>query len=68
MNRPARYAGSWDVFAWRGDEFAFFQCKKGTAKPGTLSTEQEDWLRSALYVGDERLRLGSFCVVQWDYR
>jgi hypothetical protein len=68
MNRPARYAGSWDVFAWRGDEFAFFQCKKGTAKPGSLSTEQEDWLRSALYVGDERLRLGSFCVVQWDYR
>jgi len=68
MNRPARYAGCWDVFAWRGDEFAFFQCKKGSAKPGSLSTEQEDWLRSALYVGDERLRLGSFCVVQWDYR
>ncbi|HYH82228.1 MAG TPA: hypothetical protein VEX86_20635 [Longimicrobium sp.] len=68
MNRPARYAGCWDVFAWRGDEFAFVQCKKGTAKPGALSTDQEDWLRSALYVGDERLTLRSFRVVQWDYR
>ncbi|HET7229526.1 MAG TPA: hypothetical protein VFJ16_05955 [Longimicrobium sp.] len=67
MNRPARYAGCWDVFAWRGNEFAFFQCKKGSAKPGSLSTDQEDWLRSALYVGDERLTVPSFCVVQWDY-
>jgi len=68
MNRPARYAGCWDVFAWRGDEFAFLQSRKGTARPGTLTAQQEDWLRSALYVGDERLRLPSFCVVQWDYR
>jgi hypothetical protein len=67
MNRPARYAGCWDVFAWRGDEYVFLQTRKGAARPGTLTTQQEDWLRSALYVGDERLTVRSFCVVQWDY-
>ncbi|MFL5381248.1 MAG: hypothetical protein ACJ8GN_01855 [Longimicrobiaceae bacterium] len=68
MNRPARYAGCWDTFAWRDPDFAFFACRKTGPKPVQLPTNQEDWLRSALYVGDERLTLRSFCVVQWDYR
>lgn len=68
MNRPARYAGCWDVFAWRDAEFAFLNTRKTGPKPAQLLTNQEDWLRSALYVGDERLTLRSFCVVQWDYR
>jgi hypothetical protein len=68
MNRPARYAGCWDTFAWRDADFAFFGCRKTGPKPVQLPVNQEDWLRSALYVGDERLTLRSFCVVQWDYR
>ena len=69
MNRPARYAGCWDTFAWKGSDFVFLQSKRAAprAQPG-LSTAQEDWLRSALYVGDPRVRLGSFCLVLWDYR
>jgi hypothetical protein len=68
LNKPARYAGSWDVFAWRGADFAFFQSKRIAPRGGeTLTTQQEDWLRSALYLGDARLRLKSFCVVLWDY-
>jgi len=69
MNKPARYAGCWDTFAWRGSEFAFFECKRTTSKAkDAVKTEQEDWLRSALYLGDPRLTLASFCFVQWDYR
>jgi hypothetical protein len=70
LNKPARYAGSWDVFAWRGSDFAFFQTKRAAPRASeTLRTEQEDWLRSALYLGDPRLsrRSQSFCVVLWDY-
>ena len=69
MNRPARYKGCWDVFAWRGEEeVAFFQCKRSTGKgPEEVKLPQVNWLRSALYLGDRRLKLGSFCFVQWDY-
>ena len=69
LNKPARYAGCWDVYAWRGSEFVFLQCKRGAPKAGdVVKKEQEDWLRSALYLGDSRLTLASFCFVQWDYR
>ena len=68
MNKPKRYAGCWDVFAWRGDEYAFFQCRRGAPKPGdTVKGAQTDWLRSALYLGDPRLRRDRFCVVGWEY-
>lgn len=69
MNRPARYAGCWDTFAWRGSSFAFFECKR-MARTGkdTVKPAQVEWLRSALYLGDPRLKLSSFCVVHWDYR
>jgi hypothetical protein len=69
LNKPARYAGCWDTFAWRGPDAAFFQCKRTTPKPaGQVRTEQEDWLRSALYAGDPRVTLQSFCFVQWDFQ
>jgi hypothetical protein len=69
LNKPARYAGCWDVFAWRGSDFAFFQCKRATGRTeDTVKKPQEDWLRSALYTGDPRVTLQSFCFVQWDYR
>lgn len=69
LNKPKRYAGCWDVFAWRGSDFVFLTCKRTapTAK-GAVKVEQEDWLRSALYLGDPRVSLRSFCFVQWDYR
>lgn len=69
FNKPRRYKGCWDTFAWRSSEFAFLECKRINAKTkDVVSKEQEEWLRSALYVGDRRISENSFCVVQWDYR
>lgn len=69
LNGRARYKGCWDTFAWRGSEFVFIQSKRSAPKASdTVKTEQENWLRSALYLGDRRLSLRSFCFVQWDYR
>ena len=68
MNKPARYGGAWDVYAWRGSEFAFFQTKRGAPKgKDTVKNPQVDWLRSALYLGDPLITLASFCFVLWDY-
>src|SRR5688500_2643500 len=69
LNKPKRYAGCWDVFAWRGSEFVFAQCKRTTpTAKDEVKKEQEEWLRSALYLGDPRISLQSFCFVQWEYR
>lgn len=68
FNKPRRYKGCWDTFAWRGSEFAFVECKRTSPKfKDLVSKEQEEWLRSALYVGDRRISEDSFCFVQWDY-
>lgn len=68
LNRPARYKGCWDLFAWRGTDFAFFECKRTTPRSkDAVTTDQENWLRAALFTGDPRLSLQSFCFVQWDY-
>jgi hypothetical protein len=69
LNKPARYRGCWDLFAWRGAEVAFIECKRTTPKStGAVSKEKEDWVRSALYLGDRRISVESFCLVQWEYR
>jgi hypothetical protein len=69
LNGRARYRGCWDTFAWRGQDFVFLQCKRTAPKANdTVKAEQESWLRSALYLGDRRISLRSFCFVQWDYR
>lgn len=69
MNKPKRYGGCWDVYAWRGSDYAFFQCRRGAPKSGDeVKAGLVDWLRSALYLGDPRLRPENFCVVYWDYR
>jgi hypothetical protein len=69
LNKPARYAGCWDTFAWRGDDYVFLECKRTVPTNKELvKKEQEDWLRSALYLGDRRLSVDSFCFVQWDYQ
>jgi hypothetical protein len=68
FNKPRRYKGCWDTFAWRGSEFAFVECKRTSPKyKDVVSKQQEEWLRSALYVGDRRISEESFCFVQWDY-
>lgn len=69
FNKPRRYKGCWDVFAWRDSEFVFIECKRTTpTNKDVVSKEQLEWLRSTLYVGDERVSDDSFCVVQWDYQ
>ena len=69
FNKPRRYKGCWDVFAWRDTEFAFFQCKRGAPKDtDVISQDQQEWLRSALYVGNRQVSEHSFCLVQWDYQ
>lgn len=69
FNKPRRYKGCWDVFAWRSSEVAFLQCKRSTPKAKEfISKDQQEWVRSALYIGDARVKTDSFCFVQWDYR
>lgn len=69
FNKPRRYKGCWDVFAWRAGEFAFFQCKRGAPKDtDAIGRDQQEWLRSALYVGNRQVTEHSFCFVQWDYQ
>jgi hypothetical protein len=68
FNKPRRYRGCWDVFAWRGAEAAFFECKRTSPRAvDEVSADQEEWLRSALFIGDPRVTLDSFCVAHWDY-
>jgi hypothetical protein len=68
FNKPRRYKGCWDVFAWRGSEFAFIENKRTALKyKDVVTKEKEEWLRSALYIGDRRISEHSFCFVQWDY-
>lgn len=68
FNKPRRYKGCWDVFAWRDTEFAFFQCKRGAPKDtDAISKDHQEWLRSAVYVGNRQVSEHSFCFVQWDY-
>lgn len=69
FNKPRRYKGCWDVFAWRGSEIAFAECKRNAPKQtDVVSKEKEEWVRSALFLGDPRLTLDSFCFVNWDYQ
>ena len=69
FNKPRRYKGCWDVFAWRGEQVAFAACKRAAAKnTDVVSKDQEEWLRSALFIGDARVTVDSFCFVQWDYQ
>lgn len=68
FNKPRRYKGCWDVFAWRGSEFVFAECKRNSPRSKELvSKEKLEWLRSTLYIGAEGVSEESFCFVQWDY-
>ncbi len=63
-----RYAGCWDVFAWRDGQFAFLQTKRGAPTARLeVGAAQVDWLHTALLFGDLRIIVDSFVVVNWDY-
>lgn len=63
-----RFAGCWDVFAWRGDQYAFLQAKRQSPKASDrVPPSQEVWVRAALSLRDTPLTPESFGLVQWDY-
>ena len=63
-----RYAGCWDVYAWRDGHFAFLQTKRGAPNAKSeVGAAQVDWLHTALLFGDARITVDSFAVVHWDY-
>jgi len=51
-------AKPWDVLAWRGDEFAFVECKAPSEK---LTKAEAAFIRGAVQVG---VPLGSFAVLR----
>ena len=51
--------GCFDVFAWRGDDVLFCECKRG--KRDVLQDTQLRWIDAALHS-----KLNNFLVVQWD--
>lgn len=67
-NKPARYAGCWGVFAWRGAEYLFLECRRVSgSKVDPVKAKQVEWMRMALASQPGVLRSTSFCMVHWDY-
>lgn len=66
-NRKKRYAGCWDVYAWRDGEFCFLQTRRGAPGKDEVKPDQVDWLHTTLLFGDERIKLESFGFVHWEY-
>jgi hypothetical protein len=63
-----RYAGAWDVYAWRGDDVCFLQVKRGVPKPSdAVAAAQIDWMHTALLLGDPRVTRDAFGVVSWEF-
>ena len=54
--------GCWDVFAWRGEDVLFAECK--LAKRDRIQDTQRRWLEKALAVG---VAIESFLVVEWTF-
>ena len=47
FNKPRRYKGCWDTYAWRDAEFVFVECKRAASRDkDDISKDQEEWLRS----------------------
>ncbi len=57
-----RGAGSWDVFAWRGDEYLFIESKQ-YRRGDRLNANQLAWLGAALDVG---ISIACFAIVEYD--
>lgn len=68
VNKPARYAGCWSVFAWRNGSYLFLECRRASgSKIDPVKARQVEWMRMALVSQPGLLKPASFCVVQWDY-
>jgi hypothetical protein len=57
-----RGAGSWDVFAWSGDEYLFLESKQHRSSD-RLNPNQLAWLESAI---DEGFTPEQFAIVEYD--
>jgi hypothetical protein len=63
-----RFAGCWDVFAWRGGQYVFLEAQRRSAKAaGRVPASQEAWVRAALSLPRTPLTSESFGLVQWEY-
>jgi len=60
QHRGAGRSGTWDVFAWRGEDVVFAESKH--AGEDAIRTSQVTWLSSALAQGNP---LNAFLVVEW---
>lgn len=70
-----KYAGCWDVFAWKDGSCLFAEAKAQRMKRASSprcgdrpNENQSSWLKAALDLNDNRLKRSSFVFVQWDYR
>lgn len=57
-----RGSGSWDVFAWRADEFLFIESKQHRSSD-RLNDNQRIWLEAALHIG---ISAKSFAIIEYD--
>ncbi len=67
-NKPARYAGCWSVFAWRGGEYLFLECKRASgSKIDPVKAKEVEWMRMAMASQPGVLKPDSFAAILWDY-
>lgn len=59
-----RGAGSWDIFAWSGNDYLFLESKQHRSSD-KLNANQVVWLEAAL---DEGFTLDQFAIVEYDAR
>jgi hypothetical protein len=57
-----RGAGSWDIFAWSGDDYLFLESKKHRSSD-RLNGNQIAWLEAAI---DEGFSADQFAIVEYD--
>lgn len=68
VNKPARWGGCWDVFAWRGDEFVFLACQRSSSSAKEkIKPKQAEWMRMAMAYQPGIFKPESFGFVEWDY-
>lgn len=56
-----KYAGCWDILAWKGKDLVFAESKR--RKKDRLRPSQNSWLAAGLEYG---LSVNNFLVVEWD--
>lgn len=62
-HRGTGRSGTWDIFAWRGDEVLFVESKR--AGKDAIRPSQVTWLASALAQGHPK---DAFLVVEWSLK